>query len=346
MSFPELHGWTNDHLYGDDDFGHKHPAEIEGFCQSWLYFGMLLEVLHLAGVQANTDDFVARDNENATAFVTTKSLSSLLRRWKGKRKVSSQCNCYLFATEGGEYRPTEAYLQSAACKRKTCWLKLITMADIETLNTILRILEKVRWFIERYCGIRENTKMTPAVKNWPLDDTIALSIAALGFTFSEAIEDIYRLRGGSKLSWNVDILLTDRLRSANWCPSRIDLTVTDFSIDGLYYLAADPQQDTEDHTLCKELRCVSKGLNRDVYRTRHITDDCQCEHHEPPLDEMLEIISSGGTPLVVWTQTKGKQLRVQKFISTPGHVPSVEIGENGKPLVPERAPIYVAISHV
>ncbi|GAM33927.1 hypothetical protein TCE0_013f01183 [Talaromyces pinophilus] len=344
LTFPERHGWKDNHIPEDDAFGGREPSEVEAFFQTWLYFGMLLEVLHVAGVEADTYDFVSRDDVHGTAFITTKSLSSLIRRWQRKYRVSSECHCWLFVT--GEYQPTEKFLKLSGCKKKPCWRKLVTMTDIEGLHTIVAVLQKVHWFIERYCGIRENTKIIPAAKSWPVDDTVALSIAALGFTFSEAIEDIYRVRGGSKLSWNVDTLLKDRLRRANWCPSLIDTTVTDFSIDGLYYLGANPQRDTEDHAQCTELRCVSKGLNRDVYRTRHVTDDCQCEHHEPSMDRMLDIISNGGTPLVVWTETDGKPLHLQEYKSTPGHVPSVEIGADGMPVIPERVPIYVAISHV
>lgn len=64
------------------------------------------------------------------------------------------------------------------------------------------------------------------------------------------------------------------------------------------------------------------------------------------MDKMLDIISNGGTPLVVWTETDGKPLHLQEYKSTPGHVPSVEIRADGTPVIPERVPIYVAISHV
>ena len=62
LTFPERHGWKGNHRPEDDAFGGREPSEVEAFFQTWLYFRMLLEVLHFAGVEADTHDFVSRDD--------------------------------------------------------------------------------------------------------------------------------------------------------------------------------------------------------------------------------------------------------------------------------------------
>ncbi|KAL6228812.1 hypothetical protein BDW75DRAFT_226176 [Aspergillus navahoensis] len=346
IAFPERHGWTREHLLGDDNFGGKDPADIEAFFQTWLYFGMLLEILHIAGVKAEAEDFVCWEDDGA--FVSTMALPSLLLRWRKKWDVSSQCKCR-FALPGSKDDSQDSTVNQSNCKRKRCWLKLKSMEDIAALQKILGILDQVHSFVARYCGAINKSGTIPAAQYWPVQDAITLSIAVLGFTFSEAVWDTYHLLA-PKLDWTVDILLKDRLERANWCPARIASTVAEFSIDGLYYIAADPQMDTEDHSPCTDLRCVSKGVDRTEYRTRHVTDDCQCSHHEPPMDEMLEIIRDGGTPLVSWNPAErdvaGQRLCIRRFSFIPGHIPSIEVGANGQLAIPDIVPSYIAISHV
>jgi hypothetical protein len=347
-AFPERYGWTREHLLGGDNFGGKETADIEAFFQTWLYFGTLLEVLHLAGVKAEAEDFICHEDDSP--FVSTRILPSLLLQWKKKWGASSRCECLFALPDTKEYFRNTKDNQST-CKKDKCWLKLKTMDDVATLQKILGILEQVHSFITRYCGINVlgSGTMTPATQYWPVQDTIALSIAVLGFTFSEAVLDIYHLRT-PRLDWKVDILLKNRLKRANWCPSRIASTVAEFGVDGLYYIAADPRMDMENHSICTDLRCVSKGVDRAEYRTRHVTDDCHCSHHEPPIDEVLEIIRDGGMPLISWNPAEGdvagQRLCVRRLLITPGHIPSIEIGTDGRPAIPDLVPRYIAISHV
>ncbi|KIW68464.1 hypothetical protein PV04_04406 [Phialophora macrospora] len=75
--YPARCGWTAEHCKGQDDYGGRTPEQVEAFFQSWLYFGVLIEVLAVAGVAVKTDDFL----DHSTHFISTKELPSKLRQW-------------------------------------------------------------------------------------------------------------------------------------------------------------------------------------------------------------------------------------------------------------------------
>jgi len=347
LSYPQRKGWTQKHLCGDEDFGGRSPAEVEAFFQTWLYFGMLLEVLKAAGVQATTEDFIDR---GAEVVVTTKKLPELLREWKKrwpKPEVSPDCMCEKYPN------PAENF-----CDKEPCWKNVVHLSDSEARHTTKAILDWVCWFVDRYCGTegRENVvKQTatplPAPKAWPVAPEIAISISALGYTLRAAAHDIYDTP--LELNrWGGALLLKDRLLKANWCPAHVAMTMTDLGIDGRYYVAANPQEEKEDHSACQETACAAKGLNEKLYITKHVTEDCGCKHAEPLEADLLGIIGRRATPILTWAGrggNSGYQLTVTEFRVSIPRLPVVELDATGQPVLPMPTPTpakYVAISHV
>ena len=127
---------------------------------------------------------------------------------------------------------------------------------------------------------------------------------------------------------------------AKWCPLRIEMAVG-LDVDGLYYIAADPEMPRHDHRLCQTTSCVAENVDEEQYIIKHVTDDCQCVFELPPEDELLGVIEKGGTPLLRWVDPqdgKGCRLTVSEDLAerslteTHGHRSS--------------QPQYIAISHV
>jgi len=84
--YPARCGWTTEHLNSEDQFGGRLPVEVEAFFQSWLYFGVLVEIFSIAGVSAKTNEFI----DSSQRFVSTSNLPSKLRKWNRAHSKASK----------------------------------------------------------------------------------------------------------------------------------------------------------------------------------------------------------------------------------------------------------------
>ena len=69
-----------------------------------------------------------------------------------------------------------------------------------------------------------------------------------------------------------------------------------------------------DHSSCSEKPgCIAYNVDMQTYRTRHVHDACSCEMLAVPYDQLINIISKGGIPLVSVKESanSGGQLNLQ-----------------------------------
>jgi len=194
------------------------------------------------------------------------------------------------------------------------------------------------------------------IPTWPVRPEIATSIIALGYTLSSAALDIYDIPGTRKnwRDWAPSSLLRKRLEE-KWCPARVAVMMTDFDIDGHYYMAelADPpKEDRATHLSCTESACLA-SVNESSYITKHSpdcgdgnVDECRkkdiyesgyldehiCDASEEPPKNFQEvvrgIIANNGTPIIFWNELNNK-IKVLEYNADK-----------------DLKPNYVALSHV
>jgi hypothetical protein len=112
-------------------------------------------------------------------------------------------------------------------------------------------------------------------------------------------------------------------------------------VDGLYYIAANPEMARHDLGLCQTTNCVAENVDEEQYITKHVTDDCKCTFQFPPEDELLRVIKRGGTPLLRWVDPqdgKGYRLTVGEDLAERSLIDA----DISRPSQPQ----YIAISHV
>src|SRR5271170_6879802 len=80
-SYPQRKGWSRDHLLGVPDYGPRSSHEVDSFFQTWLYFGMLIEVFRIVGINLRTEQFI-RVNVSGEKYVTTRLLPEVIEKWK------------------------------------------------------------------------------------------------------------------------------------------------------------------------------------------------------------------------------------------------------------------------
>jgi len=324
LTYPERKGWTREHLLSKENFGGRSSAEVEAFFQTWLYFGCLLEILKVAGVQTKAQDFI--DDGDELPVVTTKKLPHMLRKWKRrwpKLEVSPSCCCK-------RYRDIVA----KGCGQEPCWKNIDHARHSTAYHTTMTILDEVCRFIDRYCAIdrREYQARQTVItrKSWPVTTEISISIAALGYTLRAASDHIFNsLLSERSNNWSGAGLLKERLLQANWCPKQVSKIIREFAIDGLYYVAARPHKEELIHSICTERVCAAESLlNEKNYIMKHVTDGCYCQSVAPSEADVLKIIRWGGTPIVTWarpTEDGEYQLIVTDFTDKRVPIPPMLI---------------------
>ncbi|KAI0651221.1 hypothetical protein C8Q79DRAFT_1004523 [Trametes meyenii] len=112
----------------------------------------------------------------------------------------------------------------------------------------------------------------------------------------------------------------ERMRRAGWCPCSIPtLHFTVLSYRYLFDLIHLPpfiRSTADEHKDCTESACVLYTLDTNTYAPQHIYPACSCEHIKPPVENIVQLLSEGVVPVVVYDEAL-RQLRVQPSIVAP-----------------------------
>ncbi|KAL4747053.1 hypothetical protein BDW72DRAFT_209892 [Aspergillus terricola var. indicus] len=328
LSFPSSRHWTEAQLRGGDEttkdahldpdgFHIKgSPQKVEQFFQTWLFFGLAIDVLRLGGVCAWVEDFLkpATNTHPKARIVDTSKLPRMLVEWEKGIKARGRLK-----------------------------------ADWDTLN---EMFERAGTILDRFCKLPHEEDNSPLQQEkprpWPVRDEIATTLIAMTCTLSRAAYNVYskeinnRVDGASLWPKTARSGILTRRLETKWCVADVMTTLTQLPIDGHYYLAASAGLEPDEldhHAKCVRAHCRYE-YDAHMYRTRHVTDDgCREEvkyggHLGPErgqrdwYDAMTRIIDKDAIPIALWN--KGRK-----------ELWSVEYHLTG-----QRQPEFVAISHV
>jgi hypothetical protein len=325
LGFPQRRGWTEEQLRGGDDLskddyldknGFKSKGtnyQVEQFFQTWLFFGLLVEVMKVGGIYVSTEDFLRQQGEIKAKIVDTSGLPALLLQWK--KGIHSRWDL------------------------ADAWEKLHEM------------FEKTATILDRYCVYDGDVwplnldKPRPC----PVRDEISTTMIALAFSLRRAAIDVCEMAGdmdGLSLWPKAQSqILTRRLRQ-KWCTADITTLLNQLSIDGQYYMASSPglhADELDHHSKCTKPHCLY-DYDPNFYITRHTglpyhKAGCHTEINyggqlgpergqENWVDAMHRIIDKDAIPIALW-------------LKGPKQLWSIEYHLTGN-----RKPAYVAISHV
>src|SRR3569833_1056482 len=110
-------------------------------------------------------------------------------------------------------------------------------------------------------------------------------------------------------------LLLDLFSARGWCPYISRQICRTFNYAVVYYVTQLPNPSRVTHDECTEQACVGNNVDMINYTTRHAIPDCKCQHDSIPLQDMRDIIRTGGVPLVLVHETADHsvQLRVTRM---------------------------------
>ncbi|KAF7155936.1 hypothetical protein CNMCM6106_007848 [Aspergillus hiratsukae] len=334
LDFPQRRGWTNSQLKGYLEGNRFKPkgcdSEVEEFFQTWLFFGLVIEVLKIGDVSAKTEDFLETKDLSDPGEVQFLRLS-LQDDIRKKRLVqivnTSKLPCKLKEWRNGIQDKAQA------------WRALKPM------------FERARQILDCFCTPDEERNLWGNDKppRWPVREEISTTLIAMVFSLRSAAISVCDPRGIGVMNPWLDArseILARRLQR-RWCLADATTIVKDLSIDGHYYIAASPGLNPDKldrHSKCVRERCLEE-FPTELYNTRHVTPwhkaNCPTEQtisYGGQLgpergqtgwdDAIARIIDKKAIPIALWV----KGLRT---------LWSVEYHLSGK-----RTPDYVAISHV
>ncbi|KAL4993257.1 hypothetical protein BDV10DRAFT_179478 [Aspergillus recurvatus] len=100
----------------------------------------------------------------------------------------------------------------------------------------------------------------------------------------------------------------------------------------LQLLRTKPAWNKRTHWRCKKTECVADNIDESLYVTRHLQEDCSCEHVHADVEKLHKVLLGGGIPLVQITPRGEDELGNQGY----------EISVVKKRTIKR----YVAVSHV
>lgn len=116
-------------------------------------------------------------------------------------------------------------------------------------------------------------------------------------------------------------LLVDRMRQSGWCLHQIMQILRSYDCLAIYYLSSirRPEVWGISHDTCTEEKCLAYNTKQDdTYEVRHVEEGCQCHLIGAPSEQIAQIITDGGIPLIEIRNSydNAPNLRVQEY--TPG----------------------------
>ncbi|MCJ1267904.1 hypothetical protein MMC22_007790 [Lobaria immixta] len=259
--FPARKGWI---------MSLQWSARDSARAQSWLYFGLLIELL---GQSFNRDEFIdtARDGQQ---YVTIAKLPALLR-------VKYQENSPL-------------YMRMASSLGLTDRLR-----GLPSGLPYVRLTERLASSL-KLAGKQSDGQDTGD----SLASAIALSIKILIWSIGNATMYVPTFAPSSWERWihfapRQSRLLRSRMLESGKCPYWTEIYLRTYSSAMINYLAATTSMDgNTNHESCSTEQCIAHDIDNDQYATKHVNDNCSCDMTAPDIQKVTSIIEKNGVPLI------------------------------------------------
>ena len=283
LGFPERNGWTIDRSLGPVLTYEKDvtppPAKVAALLQTWLFFGLLHNILELAGVNVDLEEFAQWTGDQH--LVSTLSLQKYLDQWLSRESdpnpttrtqrqrllvpIFSEINHFFidFLDHPREWRFSLP---------QSVLLSILILG--ETLGNAARFI----WYL-------------PA-KDSPLSSS-----------------GLFRRQNPVK----------DMLTETGWCLNEITMLNDIVDYTGLYIASMLKRSlsSRRSHATCSTQQCNANQVNESTYETKH-THDChdpsECPHIFADDQKVSTILQGGNIPIIKIisssTYTEGLELKV------------------------------------
>ncbi|KAL8953117.1 MAG: hypothetical protein Q9222_001000 [Ikaeria aurantiellina] len=265
-TYPSRHGWQVNEIREGTLIlrnGSK-PSGIElaAFCQAWLYFELLQDIL---GDLFDINQFV-HFKPDSSRCVSTRNLEALLGQWTSR--LTQNLNIL-------ETKHDLDKLYELSVEHRTVSLRLhiggTSLGEASIMLSIAMLGERLQSAIsDMYAHLKLKTP----------------------------VEQTSRLRSVDFVDVGQPIL--DAMRARGWCPydlKRLSAHVKHVSL--LYYYSnLTPPRSTRDHSKCSDDQCLAMTTNPLTYKLSHRQNDCSCPLLSVDQKAVAWILEQGSIPVV------------------------------------------------
>ena len=250
-----------------EDFSNT-SREKTAFIQSWLFFGVLIEVFRVLKMHLDVNDFIRE--KGGRRYLTMGLLENYITQWQSVEKDSAECE--------RERRGNE--LDHV--------LELSVMLVQENLCRYRRY--DTVWSLSPQCAL-----------------SIQLLHEALRHAWGSIYVGTDRLSTPTGPGLLSDLPET-RMRAAGWCPSEIAMLQNRLSVTGRFFASRLRRRGkTVSHVDCTDAVCNASQIDSRTYRTQHINANCRCAHLGIDVDEVSSVLKQGKTPRILLSLLKGSE---------------------------------------
>ncbi|PGH18802.1 hypothetical protein AJ79_00215 [Helicocarpus griseus UAMH5409] len=299
-----------------DNHSAKDLDDLAAFLQAWLVFGLLRRVLGPSDMSVRLEDLVSGLNSDETESVNCKPGNELSELQHSRVDTAGLVLYFMY------WIAKESHVDDPE-RRDRLWAQHV--ATLKMTNSVVNDL--IAWR-SRYYPIQDGGK-----GDVPVLDSIILSIVLLSEYVLATSRAIFSDHSWS-LEWGLDNALLSRLLRAGWCPGEATVLHNKFIHSTSLYIVGgfDRHSLNKDHSRCSKDECVANNIDESVYKTKHVSDDCNCAHVGEANDNhpsASQLLREGSIP-VIKVYSSGSRSRGKVTISVQDYT---------------KAP-YVAISHV
>ena len=269
--FPTRHGIMSSDL---DELNYRPAESSASFVQSWLFFGLLAD---LTGALVDRDHVLhPGPHQHTPKFHILVYPPTLQHNEPGLRMTSS--------SEGSNLKSLSKKL------RHTVRVGINNVGRIDRLVVAERhpmplVLLSVKILL---CDLAAMRVAHTGLHSLPWDGGL-----------EEPRLVPYHTSVPSSISSSAKIL-EGVMKDKGWCPSQIHSVGSTCDYSMMHYLSNIDRRHSEKifHETCSSRMCQAYNSEPDSYVTSHTARGCQCSFMAAPTEQIIEIIRSGGVPLI------------------------------------------------
>ncbi|KAK6504955.1 hypothetical protein TWF481_006888 [Arthrobotrys musiformis] len=274
------------------------PDATYAFYQTWLYLGLVTDAFYC---EDPNEVFLRHDDEVGGLVLTTEKLGEVVDNWKATLNAMDLPDKVVELT-----RSIEALRKVDNQFRE---INVPNGADLIWLEGVSPVGENIRFAIALLC------------------DALGYSISCMcGPDFDEEIEKYNsKWSRGEELPllsypyfrWVIGTVLHEAMDRALLCPVE-KAQLANSSPAFLCYLLSLPETNRYpgQHGECNSTTCVGNNIDEETYVTKHVDDDCDCEHDGPNIEDVKKCLRDGHIPSltlsIVDGEYRGMKVKPQK----------------------------------
>ena len=265
-NFPQRKGFTKDGVLDT----RRTPLELASLVQSWLYFGLLSDILGYAVTPYGfTKSSSTGDTEERTILCSSQ-LIPLFNAWQQQ-------------------------LRDLGVQRCDEQLKHVRQTIDFAIDQSIQVDQHGLLDYDQFASISLSVKLLIIslmhIYNalYPKDAFQLLDKRLIPMPSPEALPS------------SSSRVLIERLRQAQWCPQAIQHICSSYNFSSVFYLSQLPRLRKMDHAECSTSRCLAFNLDEKeekFYEPKHTASGCDCQHIHVDIAKVNAIIEKGDIPLI------------------------------------------------